>query len=300
MVMLWLINRRGCSSKMYQRAIRSPCLCSIIFLLSIIIVILLASPLQNLEQRSKQILDQQECPPVNKPLDSPMKTYSNTTDMKPIIFIGGMPRSGTTLMRAILDSHPSVRCGEETRVIPRLLSMKTAWKKSAAEWNRLLAGGITEPILDSAVRAFIYEILVRHGHNSDVLCDKDPFVLKYSTYVSSMFPQSKFLLLIRDGRAVLHSIMTRQVTITGFSLTDYRQNLKLWNQGIEKMVDQCMQLGQKKCFMVSYEQLVLQPKVTIENILSFLNLSWVDEVLHHQELIGKKISLSKYDIDDRE
>lgn len=41
----------------------------------------------------------------------------------PLIFIGGMPRSGTTLARAMLDAHPLVRCGEETRVIPRVLSM---------------------------------------------------------------------------------------------------------------------------------------------------------------------------------
>ena len=30
----------------------------------------------------------------------------------PFIFIGGMPRSGTTLMRAMMDAHPDVRCGE--------------------------------------------------------------------------------------------------------------------------------------------------------------------------------------------
>jgi hypothetical protein len=42
----------------------------------------------------------------------------------PFIFVGGMPRSGTTLMRAMLDAHPAVRCGEETRVIPRILQMR--------------------------------------------------------------------------------------------------------------------------------------------------------------------------------
>lgn len=41
----------------------------------------------------------------------------------PIIFIGGVPRSGTTLMRAMLDAHPEVRCGEETRVVPRILQV---------------------------------------------------------------------------------------------------------------------------------------------------------------------------------
>lgn len=219
------------------------------------------------------------------------RDYSNSS-MKPILFIGGMPRSGTTLMRAILDSHPLVRCGEETRVIPRMLSMRAAWKKSPVEWNRLMAGGMTEDILDSAVRAFIYEILYHHSKSADVLCDKDPFVLKYAQYTSSIFPNAKFILLIRDARAVIHSIMTRKVTITGFSLTDYRQNLRLWNKGIETMFIECQQIHER-CLMVYYEQLVLQPKKNIEKILKFLNLPWNDDVLRHEELVGKKISLSK-------
>merc|ERR1719431_1135876 len=51
----------------------------------------------------------------------------------PLIFIGGVPRSGTTLMRAMLDAHPAVRCGEETRVVPRLLQMRSHWMKSQKE-----------------------------------------------------------------------------------------------------------------------------------------------------------------------
>jgi protein-tyrosine sulfotransferase len=156
-----------------------------------------------------------------------------------------------------------------------------------------MAGGMSRNMIDSAVRAFIYEILVQHSKSADILCDKDPFVLKYASYVSSIFSNAKFLLIIRDGRAVIHSIMTRNVTITGFSLTDYRQNLKLWNKGVETMVYQCTEIGSDKCLMVYYEQLVLHPKQNIEKILKFLNLHWVDSVLHHEELVGKKIALSK-------
>jgi protein-tyrosine sulfotransferase len=59
------------------------------------------------------------------------------------------------------------------------------------------------------------------------------------------------------------------------------------------MFEQCKQMGENRCLMVYYEQLVLQPKKTIENVLKFLNVSWNDNVLRHEELIGKKISLSK-------
>lgn len=37
-----------------------------------------------------------------------------------VIWVGGMPRSGTTLLRVLLDAHPDVNCGAETLVLPRI------------------------------------------------------------------------------------------------------------------------------------------------------------------------------------
>lgn len=79
----------------------------------------------------------------------------------PLIFIGGFPRSGTTLMRVMLDAHRDVRCGEETRVIPRLLAMRATWSRSVKERIRLDEAGVTDQVLDSAVRAFLLEVSVR-------------------------------------------------------------------------------------------------------------------------------------------
>lgn len=213
----------------------------------------------------------------------------------PLIFVGGVPRSGTTLMRAMLDAHPEVRCGEETRIIPRVLAMRQAWSKSGREKLRLDEAGVTDEVLDAAMQAFILEVIAKHGEPARVLCNKDPFTLKSSVYLSRLFPNSKFLLMVRDGRASVHSMITRKVTIAGFDLSSYRDCLTKWNKAIEVMYAQCMEVGKDKCLPVYYEQLVLHPRRSLKVILDFLGIAWSDAVLHHEDLIGKPggVSLSK-------
>uniref|UniRef100_A0A5F8H2F3 Protein-tyrosine sulfotransferase n=1 Tax=Monodelphis domestica TaxID=13616 RepID=A0A5F8H2F3_MONDO len=213
----------------------------------------------------------------------------------PLIFVGGVPRSGTTLMRAMLDAHPEVRCGEETRIIPRVLAMRQAWSRSGREKMRLDEAGVTDEVLDAAMQAFILEVIAKHGEPARVLCNKDPFTLKSSVYLSRLFPNSKFLLMVRDGRASVHSMITRKVTIAGFDLNSYRDCLTKWNKAIEVMYSQCMEVGRAKCLPVYYEQLVLHPRRTLQTIMKFLGIDWSEAVLHHEDLIGKPggVSLSK-------
>lgn len=101
--------------------------------------------------------------------------------------------------------------------------------------------------------------------------------------------------MVRDGRATVHSIISRKVTITGFDLTNYRQCMQKWNQAITTMHDQCQEIGKERCMMVHYEQLVLQPKKSMEKILEFLEIPWNESVLHHEDFINKEngVALSK-------
>ncbi|CAJ1063622.1 tyrosylprotein sulfotransferase 1%2C like [Xyrichtys novacula] len=213
----------------------------------------------------------------------------------PLIFIGGFPRSGTTLMRVMLDAHNHVRCGEETRVIPRLLAMRATWSRSVKERIRLDEAGVTDQVLDSAVRAFLLEVIVGHGEPAPRLCNKDPFALKSLSYLSRIFPKAKFVLMLRDGRATVHSMISRKVTISGFDLTSYRDCLTKWSSAVETMYSQCQAAGEARCLPVRYEQLVLHTEEEMRKLLHFLDLQWDLSVLHHEELIGKAggVSLSK-------
>ncbi|XP_055587575.1 protein-tyrosine sulfotransferase [Uranotaenia lowii] len=213
----------------------------------------------------------------------------------PLIFIGGVPRSGTTLMRAMLDAHPEVRCGQETRVIPRILQLRSHWMKSEKESVRLEEAGITKEVLNSAIAQFCLEIIAKHGEAAPRLCNKDPLTLKMGSYVIELFPQAKFLFMVRDGRATVHSIISRKVTITGFDLSSYRQCMTKWNQAIQTMHEQCKEIGKDRCMIVYYEQLVLHPEEWMRKILNYLDIPWNDSVLHHEEFINKQngVALSK-------
>ena len=61
------------------------------------------------------------------------------------------------------------------------------------------------------------------------------------------------------------------------------------------MNDQCDDLGPDYCMRVYYEQLILHPRTWLTKILKFLNLPWTENVMHHEQQIGKAhgISLSK-------
>ena len=213
----------------------------------------------------------------------------------PLIWIGGVPRSGTTLMRAILDAHPEVRCGEETRVIPRVLGMHGQMSKSQLEMNRLREAKITQDILNNAIGAYILSIIFNHGEPANRLCNKDPFALRSMPRLVKIFPQSKFILMVRDGRATVHSIMSRKITIKGFNLKTFRGALQDWNKAIASMYQQCLHMGKHRCLLVHYEQLVLHPKAEMTKVLKFLDIPWDDVVLHHEQTVGKAggISLSK-------
>ena len=224
---------------------------------------------------------------------SPNSLDNTLLKSRPITFVGGVPRSGTTLLRVMLDAHPEVRCGEETRVIPRIISMRSKWMKSEKEHRRLKEAGLSDEKLDDATRAFISNIIASNGPMARHLCNKDPLVLNYMPDIVRIYPKAKFILMIRDGRAVAHSIVSHNVTITGVDSRNHISAALFWNKVVQRMTTDCRYLGRHRCLQVHYEKLVAEPKYWMEQILHFLDIPWHENVLKHHQFINSEVSLSK-------
>lgn len=67
-------------------------------------------------------------------------------------------------------------------------------------------------VIDSAIAAFCLEIIARHAEPAPRLCNKDPLTLKMGSYILELFPNAKFIFMVRDGRATVHSIISRKVS----------------------------------------------------------------------------------------
>ena len=213
---------------------------------------------------------------------------------KEVIWVGGCPRSGTTLSRAMLDAHPDIRCGEETHIIPLVLDFHAKHLSNEAMKMRLAEAKVTGDILSDALASYLLTIIWKHGDKASHLCNKDPMVLNYMDMVIGMFPNSLFVLMVRDGRAVCHSMISREVAIQGFDTKSYRGCLSDWSEMTERQYDLCNKMGNDHCRLQYYELLVLDPETEMMKLLEFLNVERDEAVLHHTDKIGETggISLS--------
>lgn len=194
----------------------------------------------------------------------------------PIFLVGSM-RSGSTMLRLILDSHPAIAIPAETGFMAGLAAAKEIpqWKFGRGWYERL---GWTESELDQRLRDFYSGMFERHARQQGKprWGEKTPFHTDYVAEMAQVFPEAVFVGIVRHPGAVASSLRTR------FHY-QFQEALGYWESTNLKMAGAGSRLGDRFT-LLRYEDLVVRGEPVLRELVSFLQEPWSDEVLHHHQV----------------
>ena len=216
-----------------------------------------------------------------------------TTRAAPVPFVVGMNRSGTTLLRMMLDAHPELTIPPETHFVPDLIKAARedaatpesalAAMKSAREWGDF--GFSDEEMLERlralpeikpgpAVRTFYAAYTEQQGKPR--WGEKTPTYVQKMRLIQRAIPEARFVHVIRDGRDVALSVLDR--TVRDLTAADIARR---WQKKITKAREDSPKLDHY--VEIRYEDLILDTEPVLRRVCEFIELPWDDALLSYHE-----------------
>jgi hypothetical protein len=204
------------------------------------------------------------------------------------IFILSCERSGSTLLRVIVDTHPDIACPAQLSLGPTCANLYNAIYYSIGQRLSVSESERIARVLRE-VRDIVGALMSRYASSRDkrIWCEKTTLNVDYLKILSDVFPNARYLCLYRNCMDVVQSCL--KFSALGFMeelapyVRDDPRNLaaamaESWLDKNTKILDfETRHPG--RCLRVSYEDLTLDPQTTIPAIFRFLGVSWDDGIL---------------------
>lgn len=236
-------------------------------------------------------------------------------DRWPMPIIVGVPRSGTTLLRFMLDSHPLLAIPPETG----FLSQPLGWWKRIAPREALYRSVTRLPFMSGPWRDFgldarefrselqkiepfdpaegfrAFYRLYAKNQNKPRYGDKTPLYCGHMPHIEGLLPEAHFIHIIRDGRDVALSL--RPLSFTPGK--DIPTLATYWC----RLVQNAREAG-RRCYAyteVRYEALVSDPSSVLEPLCHFLKLEFDPVMLCYWQRTPQRLKEHKarYGMDGR-
>ena len=213
----------------------------------------------------------------------------------PPVFIIGVYRSGTTMLRYMMDSHSRFCCPPESDFVLPVTELLDD-QRAIQSLNDM---GFDEAHVLSKLRETISYFFLNYAKSvqKERWVDKTPSYINCLDKIKKVFPDAKFLMIYRHGLDQAHS-MTRGGTYMRPVLEEFcegQQDLRLgatryWAKQVNKMMDFEKQ-HPEDCFRLHYESLCDQPEPILKQMFDFLGEAFEPEILNYgdfQHTIGKE------------
>jgi hypothetical protein len=191
------------------------------------------------------------------------------------VFIVGSTRSGTTLMRSIIDAHPAIYCPPcETFLFNSL--------------NTTFNGFIWDDHYDQLpftreaqiqwLRRFVLDLFAHLGEAAGKArwAEKTPSHVFFMEFISEAFPDSQFIHMVRNGRDVVKSIKNVR-----WGSKNTVENTRQWVNSIRAGRRVGTQLGPDRYHEVRFEELIDQREQTLREICRFLGEEWAPQMIDY-------------------
>jgi tetratricopeptide (TPR) repeat protein len=198
----------------------------------------------------------------------------------------GHPRSGTTLLEQVLDSHPGVLTAEETHIFhdEAYLPLSRGFPTTASVFEVLESAPVSR-LRQSRENYFRFtELFLGQAAGDRMLVDKNPALNVLIPATVRIFPEAKFLIALRDPRDVclscfMQSLSPNPVSSAFLSLegtvTQYLSVMGFWRTLLPRLRNPFLE--------VRYEELVDDLEGTSRKVLGFLEIPWDERVLRFDE-----------------
>ena len=230
----------------------------------------------------------------------------------PIFFIVGKGRSGTTLLEGILDAHPNIQIPTESRfVIHNYYEYykTTNWtREKIYSFYKNVHKGRHIRLWDIDEEKLLRDLLSLEGQSSfgamcknvylnynsffpkeelKLIVDKHPFNTLYINELLKVFPDAKFIHVIRDYRdnVLSHS--------KAFKLKNFSIIAQKWLH-YNKLVDELKSKIPERFITIRYEDLVSDPAKTLQDLCAFLGVEYHSGMLEYHKnkaLIDPKLEV---------
>lgn len=222
-----------------------------------------------------------------------------TSDSSKKIFIVGVGRSGTSLLQAMLGSHPDITFLPETgfarrylfsgkfdkiysisgrQGVEQLLKLDTRFSRLPDETlnkivslNKEGSDHDTNQLLDLTV----YEVM----HASDAhpyTGDKDPRLVEHINILLKLWPDAKIIHLYRDPRDVAVSKKKAAWSKGKSTFTQVLATCAQFQMGDRALANH----GATNVYSLKYESLVVSPEKELDDVCDWLELKFVKSMLN--------------------
>ncbi|MFH1045362.1 MAG: sulfotransferase [Candidatus Omnitrophota bacterium] len=237
-----------------------------------------------------------------------MATFNNGSP----IFILGTERSGTNLLRLILNSHPNIAIPHPPHIMKNFFKLEPLYSDLSkdANFKRLIQDVVTMVQLhpypwgikidkDKIFRDIqernliniyfaIYDQYLESAHKKRWGC-KSTFMIYHVALTRHYYPTAKFIYMVRDGRDV--AVSAKKSIFNRYNVY-FTAGLWKKEQGIG--IYWLNKLSKNDIFLIKYEDLLNKPEETVRSLCSFLNESYQENMLNffNTEEAQKSSSLS--------